>query len=131
MDDAVLPRRAAIEGIHPLDGGFFRRKYRRERRPGLRRENPLVFYGRYAGEIASKHWRILRMYLTYRGAYRRALRLAATPARDVATESLAASELNSLDLFTVTAAARSAVEKVRQRASRRVAAGAVPAILEP
>jgi hypothetical protein len=27
---------ATIEGIHPLDSGIFRRKYRRERRPGLR-----------------------------------------------------------------------------------------------
>jgi len=43
--------------------------------------------------------------------------------RDLATESLQATELNDLDLFTVTAAARSAVEKVRLRAGRRVAVG--------
>jgi hypothetical protein len=112
---------ATIEGIHPLDSGLFRRKYRRERRPGLPRENPLAFYGRYAAEIASKHWRILRMYLTYRRAHRRALEAAPLPGRDVATEVLAPTELKALELFTVTAAARSAVDKVQQRALRRAA----------
>ncbi len=111
---------ATIEGIHPLDSGIFRRRYRRERRPGLLRENPLVFYARYAAEIVAKHWGLLRMYLTYEGAHRRALRSAARSApTDLATESLGAAELTSLDLFTVTAAARSAVRKVQLRAARR------------
>ena len=42
---------ATIEGIHPLDSGLFRRKYRRDRRAGLPRETPVAFYGRYAWEI--------------------------------------------------------------------------------
>jgi len=121
---------ATIEGIHPLDGGLFRRKYRRERRPGLRREHPIAFYGQYAWQIASKHWRMLRMYLAYREAHRRALRMAEQSGRDVATTSVAAGELNALDLFTVTAAARSAVRKVQQRASRRAAREALPAVPE-
>jgi hypothetical protein len=41
-----------IEGVHPLQVGVFRRKIRRDRRPGLPRENPLVFYPRRVGEAA-------------------------------------------------------------------------------
>jgi hypothetical protein len=36
-----------IEGVHPLQGGLLRRKYRKDRRPGLPIENPVVFYARY------------------------------------------------------------------------------------
>jgi radical SAM superfamily enzyme YgiQ (UPF0313 family) len=38
------------EGVHPLQGGFLRRKLRSQRRPGLKRENPVVFYPRRAWE---------------------------------------------------------------------------------
>ena len=38
----------ALERVHPLQGGYLRRKYRRERRPSLPLESPLVFYPRYA-----------------------------------------------------------------------------------
>ena len=35
------------EGVHPLEGGAFRLKYRRDRRHGLPLESPFVFYPRY------------------------------------------------------------------------------------
>jgi len=60
----------ALEGIHPLEAGMFRRKVRTMRRPTLPRENPLIFYPRRVWEIASlsvrwpllvwKFFRILR-----------------------------------------------------------------------
>lgn len=60
----------ALEGIHPLEAGMFRRKVRKMRRPGMPLENPLIFYPRRAWEIASlsvqwmnlvwKFFRILR-----------------------------------------------------------------------
>ncbi len=50
-----------IEKIHPLEGGYFRRKYRRDRRPTLPRESVLAFYRRYAAEIIAKHWRMGRL----------------------------------------------------------------------
>ena len=34
------------EKVHPLQGGFFRRKIRTQRRFGLPLENPLIFYSR-------------------------------------------------------------------------------------
>ena len=120
---------ATIEGVHPLDSGIFRRKYRGDRRVGLPREHPVIFYGRYAWQIASKHYRLLRMYLRYEGSRRRALRPGSQFAtRDLASEPVRAMELEDLELFTVTAAARSAVEKARERAERRVAV--TPAAVE-
>jgi radical SAM superfamily enzyme YgiQ (UPF0313 family) len=51
----------ALEGIDPLEGGYLRRKYRKDRRPGLAVENPVVFYPRYVAETVSKHWRLAKL----------------------------------------------------------------------
>jgi len=54
-----------FEAVHPLEGGAFRRKSRRDRRYGLALENPFVFYLRYAGEIAGKarqYWSVHRRH---------------------------------------------------------------------
>ena len=40
-----------FEGVHPLQGGFLRRKYRRDRRSVLPRESVLVFYPKYIRHI--------------------------------------------------------------------------------
>jgi hypothetical protein len=50
------------EKVHPLQGGFFRRKVRGQRRPGLPLENPLVFYPRRLAEIVTTHVRLVRYY---------------------------------------------------------------------
>ena len=42
-----------VEGVHPLQFGFIRRKIRRDRRQGMPMENPLIFYARRAWEMAS------------------------------------------------------------------------------
>jgi hypothetical protein len=47
-----------LEKIHPLQGGYFRRKYRKERRPTLPIESPFVFYPRYVGNLIWKHMRL-------------------------------------------------------------------------
>ena len=39
-----------FEGVHPLEGGALRLKFRRDRRHGMPRENPLLFYPRFAAE---------------------------------------------------------------------------------
>jgi hypothetical protein len=59
-----------IEGIHPLEGGFFRRKIRRNRRSDLPRENPLIFYPKtWAGSLVTQfQW--IALYLHLRGVYR-------------------------------------------------------------
>jgi hypothetical protein len=46
------------EHIDPLQGGFFRRKYRRDRRPTLPREGVMRFYSHFAGDVARKYWKM-------------------------------------------------------------------------
>ena len=59
-----------FERVHPLQGGFVRRKIRTQRRPGLRMEHPLVFHPRRAWEIASTYSRLfvyaLRVWMLYK-----------------------------------------------------------------
>jgi Radical SAM superfamily len=50
------------EKVHPLQGGFFRRKVRSQRRPGMPRENPLVFYPRRVAEAVTTHVKLARYY---------------------------------------------------------------------
>jgi hypothetical protein len=51
------------ENVHPLQGGYFRRKLRRERRAGLPRENPLVFHVRRVREVLATHVKLATFYL--------------------------------------------------------------------
>lgn len=58
------------EGVHPLEGGYFRLKFRKDRRSGLPIESALSFYPRYAWEVIAKHWAYVsstwRVYRIYR-----------------------------------------------------------------
>jgi len=50
-----------FEHVHPLEGGAFRLRFRRDRRHGLPRESALAFYPRYGVEILAKvrgYWRV-------------------------------------------------------------------------
>jgi len=51
------------ENVHPLQGGYFRRKLRRRRRAGLPRENPLIFYIRRVREVVETHTKLAAFYL--------------------------------------------------------------------
>ncbi len=44
-----------FEGVHPLQSGFFRLKYRHSRRPDFPLESPLIFYPRRLWELASTY----------------------------------------------------------------------------
>jgi radical SAM superfamily enzyme YgiQ (UPF0313 family) len=48
--------------IYPLETGIVRRRYRRDRRPGLPLENPLSFYTRHWGGQVVTYGRILAMF---------------------------------------------------------------------
>jgi len=60
-----------FEGLHPLEGGYFRHKYRRDRRPGLPIENPLLFYPRRLWEVVRGQVCIALMLLKFAGVRRR------------------------------------------------------------
>ena len=98
------------EKVHPLQSGYFRRKVRTQRRYGLPRENPLLFYPRRVWETIRTYlpvpllvWRLLRM--------RR--RILADPEMktyiDQALTPVQATEQEQLELFRHTQAAREAV----------------------
>jgi radical SAM superfamily enzyme YgiQ (UPF0313 family) len=55
-----------IEGVHPLQFGFVRRKVRTQRRHGLPIVNPLVFYPWRAVDFLKVAWQWLRLFLRYR-----------------------------------------------------------------
>jgi hypothetical protein len=105
----------AYEGVHPLEGGAFRMKFRRDRRHGMPRENPLIFYPRYLGEIVRKAWGYWSVYRRHKKTLNEVLRapdrwsysdLAIAPSRE--------EELDSLDLFKATRGGETAVAKKRK-----------------
>jgi hypothetical protein len=107
-----------IEKIHPLEGGYLRRKVRTDRRPGLPIESPLAFYPRYAADLVAKHIALGRM-IWRMGRVRRALKRDpdARNYRDVALTPAAAGDLDELEMFSVSDAARTAADKARKRAA--------------
>ncbi len=106
---------AKVEGVHPMDSGIFRRKYRRDRRGGLRQENPFLFYARYGWEIATKHLRYVWLYLMFHRAYRRVLAGVTRGTDDIAMQPVKVEELETLELSTATPAAQIVVEKLKKR----------------
>jgi radical SAM superfamily enzyme YgiQ (UPF0313 family) len=65
-----------LENLHPLQGGYVRRKFRADRRPGLPIESALIFYPRRVFELARKlfyHFRLARLIWKY-GRFLRAVR---------------------------------------------------------
>jgi hypothetical protein len=109
-----------IEHLHPLEGGIFRRKYRLDRRPQMPLEHPLLFYPKYAAEIAAKAFRYLRIV---RSAYRIYGRVMRDPERssytDVAIAPLEADELEALTMFTETSGGAAAVAKKHRTDEQR------------
>jgi len=114
-----------LEKVHPLEGGVFRRKHRRDRRHGMPLENPLVFYAKYAWEIVAKHARFLPIYLRYRRTLARVMK-DSMPYTDTAMTPVKAGEYEELDLFKSTHGGKVAVEKLRKRAAARPGAAPIP-----
>ena len=109
----------AIEGVHPLQGGLIRRKYRRDRRPGMPLENPFSFYIRYLGEIIFKHARLVTLAGKYMLARSRVERNSAKlDYTDLALAPAVDEHLDELEIFDTTAAARAAVQKVRRNQAK-------------
>ncbi len=89
-----------IEGIHPLEGGFLRLKYRRDRRPGLPLESVWSFYPKFIAETVWKQAQWLWLYVRLRRIYKKIRR---DPNRhsymDLALEPVAEDELETRELF--------------------------------
>jgi len=104
-----------IEHLHPLEGGLFRLKYRRDRRHGMPVESLFVFYPKYAWEIASKLGQYGSMIW---GAYKLLRRVERDPNSasytDLAITPPAPDELETLAMFHETSGGEAAVAKKRR-----------------
>ncbi len=105
----------AFEGVHPLEGGALRLKFRRDRRLGVRRENPLLFYPRYVGETLIKAWRYWRVYKRFKATLDETL---AAPDRwtysDLAIAPPQTDEFEALDLYHATSGGEAALARMRR-----------------
>jgi Radical SAM superfamily len=105
----------AHEGVHPLEGGAFRLKFRRDRRHGMKRENPLVFYPRYALETLKKIRGYVRIYLQFNGIAKEVLR---APDRwrysDTAIAPPAEDEFEAMALYHQTTGGEAALARKRR-----------------
>ena len=97
-------------------------KFRRDRRYGLPRESPLIFYPRYLSEIVTKAWRYWSIYRQHKTILKECLEapdrwsysdLAITPPRE--------EELDTLELYRATRGGDTAVEKKRKEDDMRAA----------
>ncbi len=106
-----------IERIHPLEGGYLRRKVRRDRRPGFPIENPVTFYPRYAAELIGKHIRLARL-IRRMAKVRREIKRdpGARDYMDLALTPVADDALEALEMFQVSDSARAAAGRARQTA---------------
>ncbi|WP_064838245.1 MULTISPECIES: B12-binding domain-containing radical SAM protein [unclassified Rhizobium] len=104
-----------LENVHPLQSGLLRLKTPSERRPELPRENPLVFWPRFAWETFRKHASLagtivgltISAFLISRDAKSKTY-------MDQALTPVADDEEETLSLFTKTAGGAAAVSHVRK-----------------
>ncbi len=112
-----------VEKIHPLEGGYLRRKVRTDRRPGFPIENPLSFYPKYALDVAGKHVAIFKLWWRM-SRIRKAIK--ADPNRraymDLALTPVPDDELDSLEMFQVSDAAKASAAKAKKQHAAAVAA---------
>ncbi len=101
-----------FEGVHPLEGGALRLKFRRDRRSGMKLENPLVFYPRYWVGTAIKLANYARVYWRCKAMLDKALK---APDRwsysDLAIAAPQADEFDALDLYHATAGGEAALKR--------------------
>jgi hypothetical protein len=112
-----------LEGIHPLEGGYLRRMYRRDRRPGLPREWPVLFHTKYLRHVWRSHLGIISLLRRFNKVRKE---IKADPNRraytDLALTPVEETDAESLDLFTATEAAKAALKKTAPPQARSVIA---------
>ncbi len=91
-----------LEKIHPLQGGYLRRKYRKDRRPTMPLESPFVFYPRFAYELIYKHVRLAAQIVRF-GRFRYQLKRdpEAKNYCDVALTPVIEEDTSTLELLRV------------------------------
>lgn len=112
---------ACVEGVQPLESGFIRRRVRRERRPGLPIEHPLVYYPKYAGRAFLGYGKALAMLIPLLIERRRLKRdPGAKHFVDQALMPVDEQELASMSIYSATDAAIDAVARHQAQRQRFV-----------
>ena len=119
------------EGVHPLEGGAVRMKFRRDRRHGMKLENRFVFWGRQVFGGTAKYWGYFRVWRRCKKMLDTALE---APDRfsysDLAISAPKGDEFDTLDLYHATTGGEAALERkyrgdaIRDRAGEERAAPA-------
>ncbi len=105
-----------LENVHPLQGGLFRLKHPSERRPGMPKDNPLIFWPRFILEMLVKHARLAGMIARLVMVQ---ARIARSPdARSYMDQALTPvgddEEEEKLDLLTQTTGAHEAIAHLKK-----------------
>ncbi len=110
-----------LYNIYPLEAGLVRRKVRVDRRPGMKIENPLVFYPRHAWDLLSIHGKALRklakLWWFARGVQRDPNAKLYT---DAALRETSA-DYDSLEMFQLSESAKAAAAKAKRIEEHRQA----------
>jgi hypothetical protein len=111
---------AQFEGVHPLEGGALRLKYRRDRRHGMPREAIPVFYPRYWGETLAKVWQYWRVYRAAQNIRKQVMQAPdRLTYRDLAITPPEPEDEGDLALYQGTRGGEAALEKQRREDASR------------
>ncbi len=107
-----------LEHVHPLQGGILRLKHPSERRPGLPRESPWIFWPRFAWDTLRKH-AILAIWIGRLLLWKTAISRDpdARGYMDQALAPVGEDGDETLDLFTETMGGRAAVAHIKKVAA--------------
>ena len=112
-----------IEGVHPLEGGFLRRKHRLDRRSGFPIEPAWRFYPKYWAGLAWSQLRWLALFAAVLPHYWQIKRdKARREYTDLALTPVGAESLESLAMIAKTRGGEAALAKARRDEAFRAAA---------
>lgn len=113
-----------IEKIHPIENGFLRLKFRRDRRPGLPKEAALTFYPKYLTATLWKQVRWVSLYLKYYRIFKKVTSDANAAAyTDLAITPVTEDEAETRELFQ-SAEAQAYLVKIQRTEELRHGVGA-------
>ena len=107
-----------LENIYPLETGLFRRKARTDRRPGFPVESRWRFYPRHFADIVYKHFKVAQLFFQMFWV-ERAIRFDPKKREymDIALSPVTDGDVDNLEMFQVTEAARTAGAHARKLAA--------------
>ena len=116
------------EGVHPQQGGYFRRKVRGQRRHGMAPESPLTFYPRRLWQLFATYGPFLahawRLHLMRKRVQRDP---AAKTYHDLALTPVDVAEDEELEMFHLNQSSETAVAKAKAEAGARAKHSSVAA----